>query len=154
MAHTGSADVRICGHVSSEGVTIAVTQADPQLADYQEQQRIEYNTWVAAQDINSGNARAFNAGDPVPKSTVERLKLDELGMVVLRDSDEGRALFEPREVDADEAMRNDVMAQAPIVPGTSMGTASERASRVHEVPESEPEPAPKAATTKAKGGNG
>jgi hypothetical protein len=29
-----------------------------------------------------GNARAFNEGDPVPKSTVERFGLDTLGAVV------------------------------------------------------------------------
>lgn len=41
----------------------------------------EYGVWEAAGAIDFGSARAFNEGDPVPTSTVERLKLSELGLV-------------------------------------------------------------------------
>lgn len=43
----------------------------------------EYGTWECGPaPIEVGGARAFNEGDPVPKSTVERLGLDALGAVV------------------------------------------------------------------------
>lgn len=35
------------------------------------QQEAEYGTWVAARPINIRGARAFNEGDPVPKSHVD-----------------------------------------------------------------------------------
>lgn len=35
-------------------------------------QAAEYGTYVATEVINVGNARAFNVGDPVPVSHVER----------------------------------------------------------------------------------
>lgn len=43
----------------------------------------EYGTWECGpQPIEFGGARAFNEGEPVPKSTVERFGLDTLGAVV------------------------------------------------------------------------
>lgn len=43
----------------------------------------EYGTWECGpQPIEFGGARAFNEGEPVPKSTVERYNLDQLGVVV------------------------------------------------------------------------
>ena len=36
------------------------------------EQVAEYSVYVAAEAINIGTARAFNVGDPVPKSHVER----------------------------------------------------------------------------------
>lgn len=43
----------------------------------------EYGTWECGpQPIEFGGARAFNEGEPVPKSTVEKYHLDDLGAVV------------------------------------------------------------------------
>lgn len=43
----------------------------------------EYGTWECGpRPIEFGGARAFNEGEPVPKSTVERLQLNDLGVVV------------------------------------------------------------------------
>lgn len=39
---------------------------------YRQAQAAEYNTYVAAKPIFIGTARAFNEGDPVPASHVER----------------------------------------------------------------------------------
>jgi hypothetical protein len=60
----------------------------------------EYGAWVATGPIDMSylgtgaddqpvwavgfGGRAFNLGDPVPKSTVERMKLDALGLVAKR----------------------------------------------------------------------
>lgn len=41
-------------------------------AQYREQQGAEYGTYVAAVQIDIDGARAFNEGDPVPVSHVER----------------------------------------------------------------------------------
>ena len=41
------------------------------VADLRAAQDAEYGTYVAAEPINIGAARAFNIGDPVPKSHVE-----------------------------------------------------------------------------------
>jgi hypothetical protein len=41
----------------------------------------EFGAYVAVQDIPWGNVLAFVAGDPVPKSTVERLGWLDLGLV-------------------------------------------------------------------------
>lgn len=41
-------------------------------AEFREEQVKEYGTYVAAQAIFIEGARAFNAGDPVPVSHVER----------------------------------------------------------------------------------
>lgn len=54
----------------------------------------EYSRWVAVQDIPWGNVKAFLPGMPVPASTVERYKWDELGLVAERTSAEGRAVLE------------------------------------------------------------
>ena len=40
--------------------------------ELREAQRVEYGTYVAAQAIDIEGARAFNIGDPVPVSHVER----------------------------------------------------------------------------------
>jgi hypothetical protein len=56
---------------------------DPDVEARRKERAIEYGTWECGdQPINFGNARAFNPGDPVPKSTVERFGLDTLGAVV------------------------------------------------------------------------
>jgi hypothetical protein len=51
------------------------------VADEIAAQAKEYGTYVATQPINVGNARAYNEGDPVPVSNVERYHYDELGWV-------------------------------------------------------------------------
>ena len=40
--------------------------------EYRKAQEAEYGTYVAAQAIDIEGARAFNVGDPVPASHVER----------------------------------------------------------------------------------
>ena len=40
--------------------------------EYRQAQATEYGTFVANKAINIGGARAFNVGDPVPTSHVER----------------------------------------------------------------------------------
>lgn len=45
-------------------------------AEYREAQGAEYGTYVATQEININGARAFNPGDPVPVSHVERGVVD------------------------------------------------------------------------------
>lgn len=54
---------------------------DPEVEAHRKARAAEYGTWEAAGVIEFGGSRAFNEGDPVPASTVERLKLDELGLV-------------------------------------------------------------------------
>lgn len=40
--------------------------------EYRQQQAAEYGTYVANKPIDFGGARAFNPGDPVPVSHVDR----------------------------------------------------------------------------------
>ncbi len=58
-----------------------VVSEDPEVQKYRREQIEEYTSFRAARAIDVGSARAFNEGDPVPKSTVERLKWDDLGLV-------------------------------------------------------------------------
>lgn len=112
-----------------------------------EAQRDEYTKYVAVTDINIGNARAFNTGDPVPASTVERFDMLSLGLVAERDSDDGQATLAKGTLveDPDEFLRMDLAAQAMPDNGIKMGQPT-----VHVVPEStEDEQPAKASTVKA-----
>lgn len=56
---------------------------DPAVEARRKEREEEYGTWECGpQPIEFGGARAFNEGEPVPKSTVERFSLDSLGAVV------------------------------------------------------------------------
>lgn len=56
---------------------------DPDVLARRKARAEEYGTWECGPNpIEFGGARAFNEGEPVPKSTVERLQLDQLGVVV------------------------------------------------------------------------
>lgn len=56
---------------------------DPDVEARRKERAEEYGTWeCGVAPIEVGGARAFNEGDPVPKSTVERLGLDKLNAVV------------------------------------------------------------------------
>ncbi len=56
---------------------------DPEVEARRREQEIEYGAWECGdQPIDFDGARAFNPGSPVPKSTVERMGLDKLGIVV------------------------------------------------------------------------
>lgn len=56
---------------------------DPDVEARRKARADEYGQWECGTDaIMFDGARAFNEGDPVPKSTVERLSLDKLGAVV------------------------------------------------------------------------
>ena len=54
----------------------------------------EYGEWVAITDIPWGTVKAAIPGMAIPKSTVERLKWDELGLVARRTSKAGREVLE------------------------------------------------------------
>lgn len=60
------------------GVAEALTAS---VADAVASQAKEYGTYVATQPIDVGNARAYNEGDPVPVSNVERHGYEKLGWV-------------------------------------------------------------------------
>lgn len=56
---------------------------DPDVEARRKARAEEYGTWECGPaPIEFGGARAFNEGEPVPKSTVERIGLDNLGVVV------------------------------------------------------------------------
>jgi hypothetical protein len=61
-----------------------MTQPDPtaEAESRRQAQEKEYGTWVAADDINVGNALAYAKGHPVPASNVERHGYDKQGLVV------------------------------------------------------------------------
>jgi hypothetical protein len=67
---------------------------DAALEEYRKAQAEEYGTWIAAEPINAGTALAYNAGDPVPASNVDRLGYADDGRVVKRSSAAGRKLLE------------------------------------------------------------
>lgn len=54
---------------------------DPEVEARRKARAEEYGVWEAAGVIEFGGARAFNEGDPVPVTTVERLNLADLGLV-------------------------------------------------------------------------
>lgn len=60
-------------------VTEAITA---ELSDHIEAQRREYGQYVAAQPIHFGTALAYNPGDQIPASNVERWKYLETGQAV------------------------------------------------------------------------
>lgn len=95
-----------------------MTQADPQLAAFAKEQHDEYNTWVAVGPIDIGNARAWNTGDPVPASTVERLGLESAGLVVKRTSAAGKRTVEETSVmvDLDEFHKTEISRQTLVDP--------------------------------------
>jgi len=49
--------------------------------DFAAAQAVEYGTYVATETILFDGARAYNAGDPVPVSNVERHNYVALGVV-------------------------------------------------------------------------
>lgn len=55
--------------------------SEPTLEQFQAAQAKEYSTYVAKEVIFLDGARAFNPGQPVPVSHVERFKYDEQGLV-------------------------------------------------------------------------
>jgi hypothetical protein len=56
---------------------------DPEVDARRKERAEEYGTWECGPSpIDIGGARAFNEGDPVPKSTVEKFGMDKLGVVV------------------------------------------------------------------------
>ena len=63
------------------------------LDSFRDQQEKEYGTYVAKETIFIRGARAFNAGDPVPVSHVERGVVPE-DAVVKRNTKAGQAAIE------------------------------------------------------------
>lgn len=94
-----------------------MTSPDPQqLADYEKAQHDEWFEWVAVGPIYAGAARAYNEGDPVPASNVERLKYEASGLVVKRKSAEGKRILEATGKAVEEDHAADVEAQAVNAP--------------------------------------
>lgn len=54
-----------------------MSELSPEALAYQQAQEAEYSAWVAKETIFIGGARAFNVGDPVPKSHVDRGVVDK-----------------------------------------------------------------------------
>lgn len=55
---------------------------DPELAERIKAQEVEYGTYRAKGPIYVGNALAYNRGNAVPISNVERWHYDDMGLVV------------------------------------------------------------------------
>jgi hypothetical protein len=88
---------------------------DPDVEARRKARAEEYGTWECGPaPIEFGGARAFNEGEPVPKSTVERLQLDKLGIVVPTGTFAKKSADTQAEAQrlTDEALLADVQAQA------------------------------------------
>lgn len=59
-----------------------------------QEREAEFAEWIAATDIPWGSVVANFRGEPVAKSTVEARGWHELGLVVKRDSAQGRQIIE------------------------------------------------------------
>jgi hypothetical protein len=80
--------------LENDAQTLATNPDMAAVLDRRREREEEYGAWVATQDIPWGTVLAHTAGDRVPASTVDRLKWNELGLVVKRDSTEGREVLE------------------------------------------------------------
>lgn len=116
-----------------------MTQADPQFAEFAKAQHDEYNTWVATGPIDFGTARAFNTGDAVPASTVERLGLADAGLVAKRSTKAGKEIVDATAVtvDLDEFHKNDVAAQSLVDPESVKAATVKASSRASAAKEGE-----------------
>lgn len=82
-----------------EGLTDEVRRAlegeasglDPAVVADRAERVAEYADFVAVEPIDYGGVRAYNVGDAVPKSNVEKFKYDDLKWVAKRTSKEGKA---------------------------------------------------------------
>lgn len=94
---------------------------DPDVEARRKARAEEYGTWECGpQPIAFGGARAFNEGEPVPKSTVERLGLDKLGIVVPTGTYEKKqAEAIDAQVALDNALKAEVEAQATATKTTT-----------------------------------
>ncbi len=68
------------------------------VADRLQERAKEYGTYVAVVDINLEGARAFNAGDPVPVSHVERdvVRADQVAKLTTQAGRAAAGLDEPK----------------------------------------------------------
>jgi hypothetical protein len=95
---------------------------DPDVEARRKERAEEYGTWECGpQPIAFGGARAFNEGEPVPKSTVERLGLDKLGIVVPTGTFNKK---QAETVDAQAALDNALRAEAESQATTTKTTTS------------------------------
>lgn len=95
---------------------------DPDVEARRKARAEEYGTWECGPaPIEFGGARAFNEGEPVPKSTVERLKLDQLGIVVPTGTFAKKSADTQAEAQRlqDEALTEQVKAQAQTTDKTT-----------------------------------
>jgi hypothetical protein len=88
---------------------------DPDVDARRKARAEEYGTWECGPNpIHFDGARAFNEGEPVPKSTVERLALDKLGVVVSTGTyaEKAAAEEEERQARRDAALKEQLEATA------------------------------------------
>ena len=66
-------------------------------AELREAQRVEYGTYVAVQPIDIDGARAFNEGDAVPVSHVDRgiVRTEQVAKVTTKAGREAAGVTEP-----------------------------------------------------------
>lgn len=102
---------------------------DPDVEARRKARAEEYGTWECGpRPIEFGGARAFNEGEPVPKSTVERIGLDNLGAVVpagtfaKKTADEADA----RAKRADEILAEDVKSRSVAPKAAAKTTTTEK----------------------------
>lgn len=101
---------------------------DPDVEARRKARAEEYGTWECGPNpIEFGGARAFNEGEPVPKSTVERLSLDQLGVVVPAGTyaEKTAAEADARREAEDAALRENVAAIA-VEPAAEPATRTRR----------------------------
>jgi hypothetical protein len=67
---------------------------DADAREFVAKQEAEYGEFVAVEPINIGGARAFNPGDPVPKSHVDRGVVSK-DQVARRETKAAKAVTEP-----------------------------------------------------------
>lgn len=103
---------------------------DPELAERLKAQEVEYGTWRAKGPIYVGNALAYNRGDGVPVSNVERWHYDDMGLVVKVGTAAERDEF-PDEFakDADPTAPSDEASTQAAVAAQTAATTPTRTTR-------------------------
>jgi hypothetical protein len=85
----------------------------------------EFSVWVAAQDIPWGSVVANYRGEAVAKGTVEARGWDQMGLVVKRDSEQGRQILEELSLATDEDRERWAAASPTPNPTTAPVKATE-----------------------------
>lgn len=121
-------------------MTFPMAPLDPETAERLKAQEVEYGTYRAKGPIYVGNARAYNRGDAVPVSNVERWHYDDMDLVVKvgtqAEKDEFPDEFAkdatptaPSDEDGIEAAVATALADATTKPATTTTTSRRTASK-------------------------